>query len=331
MSKNIIIQEGGIGKQLTVDKLKTNLVGSGTCLWVPEDEVQLGTKTITENGTYKASNDGYYGYEQVVVNVANVGTVTGTDGDGDEAVAYTDPTTGELVIDKVPSRIEVVTPPTNPYGIYTNGQTISTNGMVVKAYLASGSEYGTVPLGEITINPTTAVYDRTTDRVDIITPEEATSGDVTVTGGVSADTLIRNIISDFHYNRQNLGEHDTAYAAAPVYVGDASLLSGIGFMGSYSRAVDITGGYGGGVGGIYAFDESVVGKTISIGSRQPVVCRADVDVIEIRERNGAGGYDYTLTFTIQILSETAINVSYIGTQYWNQGRTQEIKERVLHL
>ena len=22
---------------------------------------------------------------------------------------------------------------------------------------------------------------------------------------------------------------------------------------------------------------------------------------------------------------------YIGTQYWNQGRTQEIKERVLHL
>jgi hypothetical protein len=27
MSKNISIQEGGIGKQLTVDKLKTNLVG----------------------------------------------------------------------------------------------------------------------------------------------------------------------------------------------------------------------------------------------------------------------------------------------------------------
>lgn len=27
MSKNIIIQEGGIAKQLTADKLKTNLVG----------------------------------------------------------------------------------------------------------------------------------------------------------------------------------------------------------------------------------------------------------------------------------------------------------------
>ena len=34
--------------------------------------------------------------------------------------------------------------------------------------------------------------------------------------------------------------------------------------------------------------------------------------------------------------QTKMNVArrtcgYIGTQYWNQGRTQEIKERVLHL
>ncbi|MCI7079662.1 anaerobic ribonucleoside-triphosphate reductase, partial [Treponema porcinum] len=34
--------------------------------------------------------------------------------------------------------------------------------------------------------------------------------------------------------------------------------------------------------------------------------------------------------------QTTMNVArrtcgYIGTQYWNQGRTQEIKERVLHL
>ena len=59
MSKNITIQEGGVAKQLTVDKLKTNLVGSGTCLWVPEDDVQLTTKYITENGTYPASDDNY--------------------------------------------------------------------------------------------------------------------------------------------------------------------------------------------------------------------------------------------------------------------------------
>ena len=35
--------------------------------------------------------------------------------------------------------------------------------MVVKAYLASGDEYGTVPTNEITLNPTTAVYDPDTD------------------------------------------------------------------------------------------------------------------------------------------------------------------------
>ena len=161
MSKNITIQEGGVTKQLTVDKLKTNLVSSGTCLWVPEDEVQLTTKTITENGTYKAADDGYYGYSEVIV--SGQGTATGTDGDGDEAVAYTDPGTGELVVDKVPSSIRVITPPTNPYGIYQDGQAISTDGMVVKAYLASGGEYGTVPNSEITLNPTQAHYDESTD------------------------------------------------------------------------------------------------------------------------------------------------------------------------
>jgi len=159
MSKNIAIQEGGIDKQLTVDKLETNLVGGGACLWVPEDEVQLTTKHITQNGTYKASNDGYYGYSEVTV--SGIGYATGTDGDGDEVVAYTDPGTGVLVTDKVPSRIEVVTPPTNPYGIYVDGQTIITDGMVVKAYLESGDEYGIVPNNEITIEPTVADYSKT--------------------------------------------------------------------------------------------------------------------------------------------------------------------------
>lgn len=163
MSKNIIIQEGGIGKQLTVDKLKTNLVGGGSCLWVPEDEMTLGTKYISENGTYKASDDGYYGYSEVTV--SGVGSVTGKDpdGSGDDASATVDPETGDITITKLPSRIEVITPPTNPYGIYQDGQAISTNGMVVKGYFNSGGEYGTVPNSEITLNPTQAHYDESTD------------------------------------------------------------------------------------------------------------------------------------------------------------------------
>lgn len=171
MSKNITIQEGGVAKQLTVDKLKTNLVNSGTCLWVPEDEVQLGTKTITENGTYNASSDGLAGYSQVTVNVAGGSgggpggpgsSIVGTDEDGDESVVSVDED-GNIESDKLPSSIKVITPPTNPYGIYQDGQTITKDGMVVKAYLKTGGEYGTVPNGEVTLDPTTAVYDPTTD------------------------------------------------------------------------------------------------------------------------------------------------------------------------
>lgn len=171
MSKNITIQEGGVAKQLTVDKLKTNLVGGGTCLWVPEDDVQLGTKNITENGTYNASSDGLAGYSQVTVNVAGGSgggpggpgsSIVGTDEDGDESVVSVDED-GNIESDKLPSSIKVITPPTNPYGIYQDGQTITKDGMVVKAYLKTGGEYGTVPNGEITLDPTTAVYDPATD------------------------------------------------------------------------------------------------------------------------------------------------------------------------
>lgn len=171
MSKNIVIQEGSIGKQVTADKLKTNLVGGGTCLWVPEDETTLGTKSITANGTYKASDDGNYGYSQVTVNVAGGSgstpggpgsSVIGRDSDGDEAVAAVDDD-GDLHTTKIPSSIAVVNPPTNPYGTYTDGQSIGTNGMEVKAYTASGTEWGIVPNDQVTLNPATAAYNASTD------------------------------------------------------------------------------------------------------------------------------------------------------------------------
>jgi len=162
MGKNINIQEGGIGKQMTVDKLKTNLVGGGTCLWVPEEDVRLGTKYISENGTYRASDDGLYGYSEVTV--SGVGSVTGIDPEtGEETTVTVDPETEELVETVVPTEIRVIEPPTNPYGIYVDGQTITKDGIVVKAYSANGVEMQTVPIGEITISPTTAVYDQSTD------------------------------------------------------------------------------------------------------------------------------------------------------------------------
>lgn len=153
MSKNIVIQEGGIGKQLTADRLKTNLVGGGTCMWVPEDETQLGSKYITENGTYNASSDGLYGYSSVTV--SGVGSVTGTDGDGDEATVTKGPD-GQLVTEKIPSSIRITTPPTKT--VYNDGDAIEYGGMVVKAYLKTGGLFGIVPTGELTLPVTTAKY-----------------------------------------------------------------------------------------------------------------------------------------------------------------------------
>lgn len=154
MSKNIVIQEGGVGRQFSADKLKTNLVGGGSCLWVPEDTTQLGTKYIEENGTFKASDDGYYGYSEVTV--SGVGTAVGKDSDGDSAYASTDPETGAITIKKLPSSIRITTPPTKLS--YTDGEMIDYSGMVVKAYLASGELWtdashrdGIIPISELNL------------------------------------------------------------------------------------------------------------------------------------------------------------------------------------
>lgn len=161
MGKNIIIQEGSSGKQMTVDKLKTDLVGGGSCLWVPEDGTELGTKYINADGTYKASSDGFYGYSEVTVR--GTGKATGKDSDGDDAYAYTDPTTGRLVTEKLPSSIVVTVNPSKL--TYFDGETINFTGMVVKAYLATGGLWtdsshpnGVIPISELVFPVTQADY-----------------------------------------------------------------------------------------------------------------------------------------------------------------------------
>ena len=152
MSKNIVIQEGGVGKQMTIDKLKTNLVSGGTCLWVPEDEVTLGSKHITKDGTYYASADGKYGYEYVTV--SGIGRVTGKDpntGEEIEVTAETDPQTGQptIVTKTIPSSIDITTEPTRK--VYTEGDLLDFSGLVVKAKLKNGTVFtnDTYPQGII--------------------------------------------------------------------------------------------------------------------------------------------------------------------------------------
>lgn len=244
MSKNIVIQEGGVGKQLTADKLKTYLVGGGTCLWVPEDETRLGTKHISENGTFKASDDGYYGYSEVTV--SGIGTATGKDpdGSGDDARATVDPETGEIVITKLPHSISVVTPPTVTE--YSDGATIDFSGMVVKGYLKSGDLWtdsshpdGVIPISELTLPVTTA---------DI--------------GSVSGDTASSELIPEgFAFGSTGTivayyGQYEEGKKTTVTYAADALTLGALTIHSSYGVAASNSPGKSYSVHTVYPSGES---------------------------------------------------------------------------
>ena len=66
MSKNIIIQQNGTAQNFTASVLRTAKQGGGSVDWVPEDEVQVISKTVTENGEYVAEDENVYGYSEVI-------------------------------------------------------------------------------------------------------------------------------------------------------------------------------------------------------------------------------------------------------------------------
>lgn len=160
MSKNIIIQEGGAGKQFTADKLKTALVGGGSCKWVPEDEVALVALSATENGTYTAASDGHYGYSRVTVNVSGGAgstrpggagsAIIGRDSDGDTVVS-TVGEDGAITTVKQPSKIRVGVPPART--AYADGEAIDLTGMTVMALTETGTYLNFIPLEELTLSP----------------------------------------------------------------------------------------------------------------------------------------------------------------------------------
>lgn len=176
MSKNITIQEGGSAVQLTADKLKTDQVGGGTCLWIPEEDFDLTTKHISENGTYNASDDDKYGYSTVYVNVPGGvngpasdipgSIISGIDPEDGEKYTWEtveDPETGETIVVKtlMPSGIEITTLPSDLD--YTDGETIDFSGIVVKLKKHDGTVYtdanypdGVIPFSELTFPVTVA-------------------------------------------------------------------------------------------------------------------------------------------------------------------------------
>lgn len=251
MSKNITIQEGGVAKQMTVDKLKTNLVGGGSLLWVPEDDTLLGTKYISENGTYRASADGLYGYSEVTV--SGVGEVSGKDpdGSGDDATATVDPETGDIVITKQPSSIEVITPPTNPYGTYMDGQTITKDGMVVKAYLASGELYtdlpdGIVPNEQITLVPSVANCEGGTYQSTAYTSDLETAYNMPIPSGGATVTWVKPSTGEtIEQNYEIQSGYTRGFVQADIGDTRVSVLAAKAGTGWYpagdNRGIDTTG------------------------------------------------------------------------------------------
>ena len=145
-----------LGFDELLDRLQTSGIGGGSVTWLPEADTRCETLNVTANGTYSAAEAGKYGYDYVVVSVPG-SSVTGRDPDtGEEVVVRPDPETGEITETVVPVEIRVIEPPTKIS--YVDGETIITDGMVVKAYDALGVEMLTVPIGEITLNPATAIF-----------------------------------------------------------------------------------------------------------------------------------------------------------------------------
>lgn len=180
--RNVLIHEGGTIKTLSeVAKIKTYLAEGDFCYWVPEDAVRLGTLTVSMDGTYRASDSGYYGYSEVTVTGAGtavMGDLIVKEEDIEENGTYEyvaskeghygysivrlhvnvgnhstskDPETGEDVDTRPDPVTGLTTTTTLPYlihvdtlpnkTVYLYGDQIDYTGIEVYAYLRSGEKW----------------------------------------------------------------------------------------------------------------------------------------------------------------------------------------------
>lgn len=259
MSANTNISEGGKGRPFgPVKALMVEGEDGKFYSWYPESEKALGTLSVDKNGVYRASDKGVYGWSQVYVNVATTDHVTGKDPDtGEEVVVRPDPETGEITETVVPVEIRVIEPPTNPYGTYVDGQTITKDGMVVKAYGANGDEMMTVPIGEITLNPDKAVYDESKDR-----PAHGTATSDLATGLVQPIAYAKTVTSSNPTFEPPFMEWISAEACAGYVINPGSIQ--VLFASSHQPAAHRTSSSGLDIdvnGDSYTYD----GKTVYYG------------------------------------------------------------------
>lgn len=226
MAQNIAIQEGNQGKQFGhINKLKISNQGGGTSLWVPEDEVRTKSLYVSENGTYLASKDEVYGYDEVTVNIANevtgwkydedTGEIDGLyDIEVDDDDFFIEDDEGEIG-EELPTSIKITIPPKRTS--YKRGEKIDLTGIEVTAYCYDGSVWfnedypdGIIPIEELDFDPKEA--------------GEGSGGHIYEKDGIQAIALDCNIYSD--HDQYCRGYH---YAEPTGH--------GQGKMGNYKRFV----------------------------------------------------------------------------------------------
>ena len=83
MSVDITIKQAGVAQDIDgATKIHVNKYGSGSTNYVPMSDVGLLPLSVTQNGTYKASDAGVYGFSQASVNVPKdrvTGKINGDD------------------------------------------------------------------------------------------------------------------------------------------------------------------------------------------------------------------------------------------------------------
>ena len=143
------ISEGSKYRYFGAKRLRVKTSDGGNVLLVPENEVELDTIQITENGSYAPEN-GLYAFSNVYVNVNGSDFVRGKNG----VVTLNN---GRLEYNELPNELRIVEPPNKTN--YNQGEPVDYTGMIVKAYYDDGTLWtdekhpdGVIPIDELTIN-----------------------------------------------------------------------------------------------------------------------------------------------------------------------------------
>lgn len=166
--KSITIKEGDLGKTMpSIDYLEIPKQGGGMTKWAAEENFPLKEKTVKGNGTFYAELDDCYGFSEFTVEVDKE-SHTGDDGNEyvDDVVDGGGDEGGDEVVEKlVPSSIKIETKPTKL--TYEDGQDITIEGIVVKAYCGDGNLFtsedypdGIIPIDELEFEPKKADFEK---------------------------------------------------------------------------------------------------------------------------------------------------------------------------